>query len=47
MSSVIKLLQKQFTEVTKDESEQESNLKFMEEEIQEIFVSRQDVSIKI
>ena len=30
--------------MTKDEGEQEQNLKFMEEEIQEVFVSRQDVS---
>jgi hypothetical protein len=42
--NTIKLLQRQFTEVTKDETEQESHLKYMEEEIQEIFVSRQDVS---
>lgn len=39
---IIKLLEKQFKEVENDENEQENEIMNMDEEIKEIFVSRQD-----
>ena len=41
---MIKLLTQQFQAINADEAEQDNHLKNIESEIEEVFVSRQDVS---
>ena len=44
MMGLIKLLTNQFQEVNADEKEQDSHLSHIQTEVEEVFVSRQDVS---
>lgn len=44
MMAMIKLLTKQFESVNADEQEQDRHLSHIETEVEEVFVSRQDVS---